>query len=70
MLFFVLLGLVLIVLGVVLHFGGELFSATGQLLRKAGGDIDPEKGSRASWLGALLILAGCATIYLTMTLSK
>lgn len=70
MLFFVLLGVVMIVLGALLCAGGEMFETLGRLLRMAGGNIDPERGLHAMWYGVLLMLAGAGIIYLTMTLWK
>jgi hypothetical protein len=70
MLFFVLLGFGLVVLGFLLITVGKMFYAIGRLLRKGGGDIEPEKGMRAAWYGALLILVGGAIIYITMKVSR
>ena len=57
--FFVLLGFALVVLGIFLKFGGELFFWIGTLLRAAGGDVTPNAERRS------LGLAGSSSLWVS-----
>jgi hypothetical protein len=70
MLFFVLLGCAMILLGWVLLIGGKMFYAIGRLVRMAGGDVEPKKGKNAALYGVILMIAGCGLIYVTMKLLR
>jgi len=64
-----LLGMLLGILGLVLQFTGLSFFLTGRLLRRAGGNIDPERGLRADRLGQILMFVGIALVFLAVALS-